>query len=109
MIPITGGTLENGDGLLLEGDTLYVVQNFNNQIAVVELEESEYGQMGGHIERLITHPSLRVPTTIASFGNKLYVVNAKFDIAPPPIPGNPPADPSVPFELIRIDKVDRAK
>jgi sugar lactone lactonase YvrE len=36
-VNLGGGLLPNADGLLLDGKTLYVVQNFRNQIAVVEL------------------------------------------------------------------------
>ena len=35
LIDLGGATLMNGDGLLLHGKTLYVVQNQNNRIAVV--------------------------------------------------------------------------
>ena len=36
-IELTGGDATNGDGLLLVGRTLYVVQNFRNQVAVIHL------------------------------------------------------------------------
>lgn len=71
----------NGDGLLLQGKTLYVVQNFSNQIAVVDLSPD---LTSGTIERLITNPLFDIPTTIARFGNSLYVVNARFSTPPTP-------------------------
>ena len=37
LIDLGGDTLPNGDGIVLDGKTLYVVQNFSNQIAVVHL------------------------------------------------------------------------
>ena len=37
LIDLNGANVLNGDGLLLEGDDLYVVQNANNQISVVDL------------------------------------------------------------------------
>ena len=100
-IDIVGGELFNGDGMLLDGDDLYIVQNFLNQIAVVELSSDN---LSGVVEEYITHPSFQIPTTVAGFGDWLYVVNAKFDIAPPPLPGFPPADPNTEFELVRIEK-----
>jgi len=38
-IGLGDGNVENGDGILLDGSTLYVVQNQGNKIAVVELSE----------------------------------------------------------------------
>lgn len=82
-IDMGGDTLPNADGLLLDGKTLYVVQNFRNQVAVVQLS-SDY--LSGTIVRVITepfasNPATKVPTTIATFGNALYAVTAGF--APP--------------------------
>jgi hypothetical protein len=65
----------NGDGILLQGKTLYVVQNVLNQIAVVELS-ADLGS--GTILKTITSPDFRVPTTVAMFGDNLYAVNARF-------------------------------
>jgi hypothetical protein len=66
----------NGDGLLLRGDTLYVVQNVDNRVAVVELED---GLREGEVEGFLTDPRLDVPTTIAPFEEFIYAVNARFD------------------------------
>lgn len=79
-VDLGGDTLPNADGLWLDGKTLYVVQNFRNQIAVVELSPD---YLSGAIVRLITepftsNPSTKVPTTIAAFGNALYAVTAGF-------------------------------
>lgn len=38
-IGLGDGNVENGDGILLDGSTLYVVQNQGNKIAVVELSK----------------------------------------------------------------------
>ena len=84
-VDLGGDTLPNADGLWLDGKTLYVVQNFRNQIAVVELSPD---YLSGAIVRFITepfasNPSTKVPTTIAAFGNVLYAVTAGF-AAPSP-------------------------
>ena len=39
-VDLGGASLTNGDGILLDGRTLYVVRNRLNQIAVVELDET---------------------------------------------------------------------
>ncbi len=80
-IDLGAGSVPNGDGILLQGKTLYVVQNSLNQIAVIKLGSD---LNSGTIERLITSPLFRVPTTIARFGNSLYAVNARFDTPPTP-------------------------
>ena len=78
-------TLPNADGLLLDGKTLYVVQNIRNRIAVVELSPD---YLSGTVVRFITepftsNPDTKVPTTIAEFGHALYAVTAGF-AAPAP-------------------------
>ena len=80
-IDLNGGAVPNGDGILLDGKTLYVVQNRLNQIAEIELAPS---LTSGEIVSLITDPAFRVPTTIAEFGRSLYAVNARFDTPPQP-------------------------
>jgi hypothetical protein len=66
----------NGDGLLLRGRTLYVVQNQLNRIAVVKLGRH---LDSGRVKGFLTHPDFDVPTTIAPFKQFIYAVNARFD------------------------------
>ena len=80
-INLEGGNVQSGDGILLQGKTLYVVQNFLNQIAVVELSPDFDS---GTIVDIITDSDFDVPTTIAKFGNSLYAVNARFSTPPTP-------------------------
>lgn len=80
-LDLGGATVPNGDGLLLQGRTLYVVQNFLNQIAVVRLN-SDF--TAGEVVRTITDEDFSVPTTIARFGSSLYAVNARFGTPPTP-------------------------
>ncbi len=75
-----GGTLmTNGDGMLLLGRTLYVVQNFSNRVAVVSLNRA--GTTGTQT-RTITDPGFDIPTTAAAFGHRLYLANARFSTPP---------------------------
>jgi sugar lactone lactonase YvrE len=80
-IDLGGLALTNGDGLLLKGRTLYVVQNQLNQIAVLRLS---WRFDSGRLIRTITDPAFDVPTTIDNFGRFLYVVNARFGTTPTP-------------------------
>ena len=75
-----GESVPNGDGILLDGKKLYVVQNQNNAIAVVRLSSD---LASGQVRKRITNPNFRVPTTIDEFGHWLYVVNARFGEANP--------------------------
>ncbi len=76
----TGVTLTMGDGILLEGRTLFVVRNRSNEI--VELKLS--GRLtSAQVVDTLTDPDFAVPTTIASFGGTLYAVNARFGVASP--------------------------
>jgi sugar lactone lactonase YvrE len=71
----------NGDGLLLDGKLLYVVQNQLNRIAVVKLDRDlDEGEIKGHL----TDSDFDVPTTIAEKGGFLWAVNARFSTTPTP-------------------------
>lgn len=81
LIDLGGDTLVDGDGLLLRGRRLYVVQNSLNQIAVVQLAP---GLLSGQIEEILTDARFDIPTTVAMVGRSLYAVNARFDTEPTP-------------------------
>ena len=91
-IDLGTGAVPNGDGILLQGKTLYVVQNRLNQIAVIELNAD---LTSGTITEIITDSDFRVPTTIARFGSSLYAVNARF--------GTPPT-PDTEYEVVRVSR-----
>ena len=81
LVDLGGYVLTNGDGLRLQGNTLYVVQNRLNQIAVIRLDRD---WSSGSVERAITDPNFDVPTTVGLFGSSLYAVNARFNTPPTP-------------------------
>ncbi|HLO17995.1 MAG TPA: hypothetical protein VK206_24405 [Anaerolineales bacterium] len=91
-IDLGTNAVPNGDGILLLGKTLYVVQNVLNKIAVVQLNPD---YTAGTIVDTITSSLLRVPTTIAGFGDALYAVNARFDTTP---------TPDTEYEVIRVTR-----
>jgi len=75
-VDLDGDTVPNGDGILLRGRTLYVVQNRDNKVAVVDLKRR---LRSGEVEDELTDGRLDVPTTIAPFKQFVYAVNARFD------------------------------
>lgn len=91
LIDLGGATLPMGDGLLFVDSRLYVVQNSLN-VAVVNLNDD---LTAGAIERTITDPAFRVPSTIASFGDSLYAVNARFDTTP---------GPNVDYDIVKVPR-----
>lgn len=75
-IVLTGAeNVTNGDGLVRIGRTLYVVQNRLNLISVFNLDAKV---TTATLRRTITDPRFDVPTTAARFGDRLYLVNARF-------------------------------
>jgi len=81
-ISLAGGeSVPNGDGILLDGKTLYVVQNQLNRVAKIRLAPS---LSSGRVLTRITNPGFSVPTTIAEQGSRLYAVNARFGTPPTP-------------------------
>jgi sugar lactone lactonase YvrE len=93
-IALTGGNVQFGDGILLDGKTLYVVQNQLNRVAVVALSPD---LASGTIVGLLTNSAFQVPTTIAEQGDRLYAVNARFGVA------NPETQP---FTVVQVGKGD---
>jgi sugar lactone lactonase YvrE len=79
-IDLGDGSVPAGDGLVLGGRRLYVVQNAFDQVAQVRLSP-DLGS--GEIVRTLTDEDLDVPTTADLFGSDLYVVNARFGIEEP--------------------------
>ncbi|MBU2670622.1 superoxide dismutase [Actinoplanes bogorensis] len=74
-------TVVNGDGLWLRGHQLYVVQNRLNVIAKVSLDK--HATKGKVVSRTGSD-SFDVPTTIAEYGKKFYLPNARFTTTPTP-------------------------
>jgi sugar lactone lactonase YvrE len=77
-----GESVPNGDGILLDGKTLYVVQNSNDVVAKIALSPNL--RSGRVVTRISAPPGmLDFPTTIAEQGSRLYAVNARFDFPSP--------------------------
>lgn len=75
-----GEAVPMGDGILLDGHTLYVVQNRLNVVATIALSPDM--ETGTVISRT-GNADFSVPTTIAERGDVLYAANARFGVANP--------------------------
>ena len=91
-VDLGGASLSNGDGLLRQGRTLYVVRNRLNEIAVVHLG-ARY--RSGSVTGTLTDADFQVPTTVARIGSAIYAVNARF--------GTPPT-PQTEYTVVRVDR-----
>jgi len=79
---IAGVSVPNIDGILMKGDReVFAVQNADNQITVWKLGKDF---LTGKQRKTITSPLFQFPTTVARFGDRLAVANAKFDTGFPP-------------------------
>jgi hypothetical protein len=79
---IAGVSVPNVDGILMKGShELFAVQNADNLVSVWKLK-SDY--LSGTMRKNITSPLFEFPTTVARFGSRLAVANAKFDTGFPP-------------------------
>ncbi|GGK80368.1 hypothetical protein Sme01_45310 [Sphaerisporangium melleum] len=92
LVDLGTASLVNGDGMLLEGCTLYVVQNFQNTVTVVELNGRG---TSGKVVRGLTDPRFDVPTTVAAHGDRLYLPNARFSTTP---------TPTTPYTVVAINR-----
>lgn len=73
---IEGVDVENVDGILVRGRTVWAVQNFSNQISRNRLAED---LSSGEVKEVITSPAFDIPTTIARFDDTLAAVNSQFN------------------------------
>lgn len=91
-VDLGGESLPAADGILVRANTVYVVQNQLNQVAVVRLDAG--GTSGTVVDR-VGDPRFEVPTTVASFGGQLYLPNARFNVPP---------TPTTPYDAVAIPR-----
>ena len=83
----------NGDGILLDGHTLYVVRNQNGLIVKIQLAD-DYAS--GRVISNTSNPLLAYPTTAAKANDRLLVVNSQFNKRGPNL------TPILPFTITSI-------
>ena len=79
LVDLDGASVSAGDGLLLQGHTLFVVRNQLNLVAVVRLGG---GFVSGAVVNEISSSGFDVPTTLGRQGGRLYVIQARFGVEP---------------------------
>jgi sugar lactone lactonase YvrE len=78
----TGGAdLTAGDGMYLDGSTLYVSRNQANTITTLELDET---LSSASLVSEATSEGLDIPSTLSLAGDDLWIVNARFGTEPTP-------------------------
>lgn len=92
-IDLGGETVTNGDGILLTGQTLYVVRNQQGLIVKLLMNED---LTSGTVQSSTGDQSLAYPTTIALAEGRLLVVNAQFNKRGPNV------QPVLPFTVASI-------
>ncbi|AKJ32193.1 superoxide dismutase family protein [Caldimonas brevitalea] len=94
-IPVDGGSLLHGDGLLLQGRSLFVVRNVESELVRLELDE---GYTRARVAQRTTGLPFKHPTTLAAGrGAGLLVVNGQLERQK-----NPP--PLLPFDVIEVGR-----
>lgn len=98
LVPVEGGDLKNGDGLVLQGaNELYVVRNQDNELTRLQLAE---GWTSARVTGRLTDPRLKYPTTAAQSPQGLMVVNGQLNkLKDPP--------PHLPFDVVTISPLPR--
>jgi hypothetical protein len=92
-IALGGATVPAGDGIVLRGRTLWVVQNSLGRITEIRLD----GKLTrGSVVGTTTDPSFEFPTTADILRGRMLVVNSQFDKRAPG------ATPSLPFTVSSV-------
>jgi Cu-Zn family superoxide dismutase len=87
-----GAALSGGDGLVVDGNTLYVVRQTEDEVVTLELSRDQ--KSAKEVGRL-KDAALMYPATAAKAGDRLLVVNTQFN-------RQGSKDPQLPFEIIGI-------
>ena len=91
-IALGGDNVANGDGILLQDQTLFVVQNRLNVVAKIVLS-ADFS--AGTVVGRVSSPGFDVPTAVTASDGSLYLVNARFGVANPE---------TAAYSIVRIDK-----
>ena len=87
-----GGALPTGDGLLVRGDTLYVVASADGAANFVSVFQLSADHLKGKLVRKLTSPLLHAPSTAAFSGSDLLVADFQYGAT----------NPALPFSLVRV-------
>jgi hypothetical protein len=92
------------DGVVLRGRSAWVVENFINRVVELSLAPD---LSAGALVRVHDNASVgglfRIPTTMGLSGDRLVVVNARFDLGLPP-PVGVPAPPGTEYDVVQVPR-----
>jgi hypothetical protein len=91
-IDLGGNAAMWGDGLVLIGRTVFMVQGVFNQIAAVRLSADF---TSGVVEQPLESAALAFPSAIGALQSSFYAVNARFDVLP---------GPDVEYQVVRVPR-----
>ena len=99
-IDLPAGAVPPGvsDGILLRGRTLWVVENFANRVVELDLVAD---LSSGSVARVTESDLFRIPTTMDVQGDRIVVVNARFDLGFPP-PLGAPAPAGTDYDVVQV-------
>lgn len=97
-INVTGLIPNSMDGLLLQGSSLWVVENTANTVIRVTLS---HDLSSGTMTATITSPLFDDPTTVAKYGDDLALPNGRYNLGLPP-PFGPGAPPGTTFNVVVV-------
>ena len=86
-VDLGGASLLAGDGIALEGRTLFVLRNRFGLLVTVRLND---GLTAGTVQSAAGNGTFRYPTTLAIVRDRLLVVNSQFDQRAAGLPGVAP-------------------
>jgi hypothetical protein len=92
-VDLEGDSLLYGDGMLLRGHMLYVVQNRDNTITKIKMDKD--GDRGA-VQSRTKDVRFDVPTTLAQWGNRLYLPNARLTTTATPTTAYDVVDLAIP-------------
>jgi hypothetical protein len=97
-INVVGLIPDSMDGMLLQGSSLWIVENTANTVIRVRLS---HDLSRGTITSTIASPLFDDPTTVARYGNELALPNGRYDLGLPP-PFGPGAPPGTTFNVVVV-------
>ncbi|MCU1645359.1 MAG: superoxide dismutase [Nocardia sp.] len=96
-VTLHGGSMVDGDGLELRGDTLWVVHNKSDAISRWRITDDG---ATAELQQRVTDPALDIPTSIVHVGDRALVAISQFDKNGPYGAGTPG-----PFTVAAVDGI----
>lgn len=91
-IPLEGGEVTGADGLVVDGNSLYLVRQPHAEVVAIALDP---GLASARVVKRFSDPALKWPATAAKAGDRLLVVNAQFN-------KRSSQDPELPFSVASV-------